>query len=53
MDNILVAGGLSPNNIENLVKNFSPWGLDVSSGVETSGKKDALKIKEFIKIANS
>ena len=53
MDNILVAGGLSTNNIENLVKNFSPWGLDVSSGVETSGKKDALKIKEFIKIANS
>ena len=53
MDDILVAGGLNPNNIGNLMDNFSPWGLDVSSGVETSGEKDAIKITEFIKIANS
>ena len=53
MDDIFVAGGLNPNNIENLMENFSPWGLDVSSGVETNGEKNALKITEFIKIANS
>lgn len=53
MDDILVAGGLNPNNIGNLMDNFSPWGLDVSSGVETVGEKDAIKITEFIKIANS
>ena len=53
MDDIFVAGGLNPNNIGNLMENFSPWGLDVSSGVETNGEKNALKITEFIKIANS
>ncbi|MBE0514675.1 phosphoribosylanthranilate isomerase [Sulfurimonas sp.] len=48
---IILAGGLTPENVLAL-KKYGFYGVDVSSGVELSyGKKDALKVKEFIKNA--
>lgn len=45
---IILAGGLSPNNVASL-KEYGFYGVDVSSGVEIShGVKDAQKVKEFI-----
>lgn len=50
---LILAGGLNANNIKEL-DGFGFFGLDVSSGVETEikGKKDKVKVREFIKEAN-
>lgn len=48
---IILAGGLDAQNVSS-VKSYGFYGVDVSSGVELShGKKDASKVKEFIKNA--
>ena len=46
---IILAGGLNSKNVNQGIEKLSPYGVDVSSGVETDGFKDYLKIKQFIK----
>ncbi|AEH07049.1 phosphoribosylanthranilate isomerase [Methanothermococcus okinawensis] len=50
--NIILAGGLNPDNIKEIVKYVQPYGVDLSSGVEKDNRKDESLIKSFIKNLN-
>ena len=46
--NVLLAGGLNTENIQRITEDLYPWGVDVSSGVESNEIKDKDKIESFI-----
>ena len=43
-----IAGGLNEDNVEEAIQHFTPYAVDVSSGVETDGQKNHEKIRRFI-----
>ncbi len=46
---VILSGGLTPDNVRDAIERFSPYGVDVSSGVETSpGKKNIPLMKKFV-----
>ncbi|OMP66083.1 phosphoribosylanthranilate isomerase [Domibacillus epiphyticus] len=48
---LILAGGLNPDNIEEAVRSIQPYAVDISSGVETDGKKDEVKVFQFVQRA--
>ncbi|KAB7706257.1 phosphoribosylanthranilate isomerase [Bacillus aerolatus] len=47
----ILAGGLNTENVEEAIQIVQPFAVDVSSGVETNGMKDKMKMKRFIQTA--
>ncbi len=49
----ILAGGLGPDNLALAVSQLSPWGVDLSSGVETDGYKDKNKVLAAVQTVRS
>ena len=47
-ENIFIAGGLNSENVNSMISLLEPWGVDISTGVETKAEKDFKKISNFI-----
>lgn len=50
---LVIAGGLHPGNVSKVIASLRPWGVDVSSGVETNGVKSIGKIRAFVRAVRS
>ena len=49
----MLAGGIDSTNVARAIRTVRPYGIDISSGIETNGVKDDEKITAFTKIVNS
>ena len=51
---LLIAGGLTADNVGDAIRRLRPWGVDVATGVESSpGRKDPRKLRRFIEAAHA